>query len=97
MHTRQQDLKKQSLQDKKIVNLAVDKKRNEDLDALKAMGVPFTTADAVDEYTAATDIDEGTKLVSTWWFRYARDTSLSLPKISDLFRLIKDHINVCCA
>ncbi|KAI0230729.1 hypothetical protein LSAT2_018910, partial [Lamellibrachia satsuma] len=62
LHTRQQELKKQGLQDKEFANLVVDRRRNEDLDALKAMGVPFTTPGAVDEYTAATDIDEGTKV-----------------------------------
>ena len=65
----------------------MDRRRYKDLDALKAMGGPFTfTTGAVDEYIAATDIDEGTKV------------GLSLPGgshhfayQSDLFRLMKDH------
>ena len=36
---------------KKIANLAVDPpKKNKDVDALKAMGGPFTSPHAVDEY-----------------------------------------------
>jgi len=58
-NTRQQELLKQSLQYKEIANLAID--RNiKDKDVLKTMGGPFTLADAVGEYVAATNIDDGT-------------------------------------
>jgi hypothetical protein len=88
---KQEELKKQGLQDKEIVNVAVDRRRNKDLDALKGLGGPFTAAAAVDEYIAASDI-EGIKLGRLYLeVRYARDTSLSLPKTSDLFSLMKDH------
>lgn len=89
---KQEELKKQDLQDKEIANVAVDRRRNKDLDTLKGMGGPFTSAAAVEEYVAATDIDERTKVGRLYLeVRYARDTSLSLPKASDLFRLMKDH------
>lgn len=53
---------------------------------------PFTSAAEADEYVAATDTDEGTKVGRLYLeVRCARDTSLSLPKSSDLFRLMKDH------
>lgn len=91
-NTKQEELKRQGLQDKEIANVAVDRRRNKDLDTLKGMGGPFTSAPAVEEYVAATDIDEHTKIGRLYLeVRYARDTSLSLPKSSDLFRLMKDH------
>ena len=89
---KQLELKKQGLQDKEIANVAVDRRRNKDLDALKVLGGPFTSAAAADEYISSTDIDEDTKVGHLYLeVRYARDTSLSLPKSSDLFRLMKNH------
>ena len=56
------------------------------------MGGPFTSAAEVEKYMSATDIDEGTKVERLYMaVRYAHDTSLSLPKTSDLFRLMKDY------
>jgi len=89
---KQEELRKQGMQDKEIANLAVDKIRNKDLDSLKAMGGPFTSAAAVDQYILSGECDNEAKLNRLYLeVRYARDTSLSLPKASDLFRLIKDH------
>lgn len=89
---KQEELRKKGLEDKEIANLAVDKRRNQDLDKLKAMGGPFTSAAEVDQYTSSTDVDESDKVQRLYMeIRYARDTSLSLPKTSDLFRLMKDH------
>ena len=89
---KQEELRKQGMQDKEIANLAVDRRRNKDLDSLKAMGGPFTSAAAVDQYILSGECDNEAKLNRLYLeVRYARDTSLSLPKTSDLFRLIKDH------
>ena len=56
------------------------------------MGGPFTSAAAVDEYVADTNNEHHKKVERLYLeVRYARDTSLSLPKSSDLFRLMKDH------
>ena len=80
------------MQDKEIANLIVDRRRNEDLHTLKTMGGPFTSATAVDTYVSSPDIDDTSKLKRLYLeVRYAKDTSLALPRTSDLFRLIKDH------
>jgi len=89
---KQQELRKQRLHDKEIANTAVDRRRMKDLDGLMVMGGPFTSAAEVEKYMSATGIDEGTKVERLYMeVRYARDTSLSLPKTSDLFRLMKDY------
>jgi hypothetical protein len=89
--SKQEELKKKGLEDKEIANLAVDRRKNEDLQSLKAMKGPFTSSKEVDEYIA-TEADSYTKLRRLYLeVRYARDTSLSLPKSSDIFRLLKDH------
>ncbi|CAH1252996.1 Hypp1057 [Branchiostoma lanceolatum] len=89
---KQEELKKQGLKDKEIANVAVDRRRNKDLQTLKNMGGPFTTAAEVNTYVAATDADDTTKLGRLYLeVRYARDTALSLPKISDIFRLLKSY------
>jgi len=50
-HQRQEEPKKQVSKKKKIANLAMDPpKKNKDVDALKAMGGPFTSPHAVNEY-----------------------------------------------
>jgi len=40
---RQEELMKQGLENKEIANVAVDRRRNRDLDTLKSMGGPFTS------------------------------------------------------
>jgi hypothetical protein len=88
---RQEELRKQGLHEKEIANLAVDKRRNKDLNALKNMGGPFTSSSEVDNYMSS-DIEDAVKLQRLYMeVRYARDTSLSIPKTSDIFRLMKDH------
>lgn len=88
---KQEELRKQSMQDQDIANLAVDRRQNNDLDTLKLMSGPLTSAAAVGQYTSG-NIDKNAKLKSLYLdVRYARDTFLSLPKTSDLLRLIKDH------
>ena len=91
-NSKQEELQKQGLESKEIANLAVDKRKNKDLDALKALGGPFTSSDQVDEYISKSDIAESSKISRMYLeVRFARDTSLSLPKTSDIFRLMKDY------
>ncbi|KAI8514440.1 hypothetical protein Bbelb_070310 [Branchiostoma belcheri] len=59
---KQEELKKQGLQDKDIANVAVDRRRIKDLQSLKKMGGLFTSAADVDSYVAAGDVDDATKL-----------------------------------
>ena len=87
---KQEELKKQGLQDKVIANLAVDRCKNKDLDALKSTGSPFTSFQDSVDYLAS-DTDDHTKLSRLYLeVRYGQETSLSLPKTSDLFKLMKD-------
>ena len=91
-NTKQEELKKQGLAEKEISNIAVDRRKNKDLSALKAMGGPFTCAEAVKDFMSKEDIGEKTKEARLYLeVRYARDTALSIPKTSDIFRLMKDH------
>ena len=87
-----EELKKQGLADKEIANIAVDRRKNKDLSALKELGGPFTSADVVDEFMSSEEEDDASKVARLYTeIPYARDTSLSLPKTSDIFRLMKDH------
>ena len=73
-NARQDELKKQGLQDKEIANVAVDRRKNKDLDKLKRMGGPFTSAAAVDEYVADTNNEHHKKVERLYLeVRYARD------------------------
>ncbi|KAK6170819.1 hypothetical protein SNE40_019121 [Patella caerulea] len=86
---------KQGIGNKEIANVAVDKRRNRDLDALKAMGGPFTSCKQVDIYLRDMTINETAK--NNRFFlevRYARDTALSVPKYSDILGLKKDYKNL---
>lgn len=89
INTKQEELKKQGLQDKEIANLAVNRRKNKGLKVLKTMGGPFTPADAVDEYVASENNDN-TRLSRLYVeVRYTSDTLLSLPKTSDLLHIIE--------
>ena len=86
---KQEDLKKKGLVDKEIANVALDRRKTKDLEKLKCMGGPFTMSSQVDEYLKSDDSNKVARLYIE--VRYARDTSLSMPKNSDIFRLMKDH------
>jgi hypothetical protein len=91
-NSKQDELRKKGLQDKEISNVAVDRRRNKDLETLKSMGGPFTSSTQVDQYLQNPDLEELVKVGRMFLeVRYARDTSLSLPKTSDIFRLMKEH------
>ena len=88
---KQQELQKSGLQEKEIANLSVDKRKTKDLAMLKEMGGPLTSVADL-EKLMRTRQAESTKQKRLYLeVRYARDTSLSLPKTSDIFRLLKDH------
>ena len=89
---KQEELKKKGLANKEMANIAADRRKNRDLEELKLVGGPFTSASQVEEYTRDPDIDDKSKLSRMYReVRYARDTCLSLPRTSDIFRLLKDH------
>ena len=91
-NARQNQLQEDGLQNKEIANISVDKRRNKDLDSLKAFGGPFTNASEVDTYLERTDLEEVSKVSRLYIeVRYAQDTTLSIPKTSDIFRLLKDY------
>lgn len=85
---RQQELMAAGLSKKEANLLHVDNRRLTILERLKAQGGPFTSAEQVDHYLLNTTDD--TK-VKTRRMReevtYARDTSVSLPRNSQLFRI----------
>ena len=63
-------------------------KRMTDLDWLKSLGGPFTKPQEVDEYISNSAISNEDKQKRLYReVRYARDTTLSLPKTSDIFKL----------
>ena len=86
---KQEDLKKKGLVDKEIANVALDRRKTKDLEKLKCMGGPFTMSSQIDEYLKSDDSNKVERLYME--VRYASDTSLSMPKNSDIFRLMKDH------
>lgn len=79
---KQEDLKKKGLVDKEIANIALDRRKNKDLEKLKCLGGPFTMSSQVDEYLKSDDSNKVERLYIE--VRYARDTSLSMPKNSDV-------------
>lgn len=94
-NTKQIELMKQGLQIKEIANVACDKRRNKDLQSLKSLGGPFTSSKEVNTYIENADIPDDAKNKRLYIeVRYARDTALSVPKSSDIFRLKKDFKNL---
>jgi len=79
---KQEDLKKKGLVDKEIANIALDRRKNKDLEKLKCLCGPFTMSSQVDEYLKSDDSNKVERLYIE--VRYARDTSLSMPKNSDI-------------
>ena len=92
---KQDKLLKDGLQLKEVANVAVDKRRIADLENLKRQGGPFTKSSQVDDFVDNADIDIKVKVERLYLeVRYARDTALSVPKTSDIFRLKKDYKNL---
>ena len=81
---------------KKEIESLVSEKRK--VDNLKSYGGPFTKPEEVDENVARKDKSEKEKQDRLYTeVRYARDTSLSLPKKSELFRLKEKYKSLTIA
>ena len=83
------------MEEKAIANIAVDKQRNADLSDLKAVNGPFTDSRDVDTYIRnplISDQEKNNRLYTE--VLYARNTSTSFPKASDIFRLKSRYENL---
>ena len=86
--SKQSELEEAGLHKKESVSLATEKRKNGDLQKLKAQGGPMATPDEVDLLVNDDSQTDAAKLDRLYLeIRYARDTTLSLPKSSSLFRL----------
>ena len=80
---------------KEIKNVKVEKRRNNNLELLKKINGPFTNSSEVSAYMNDGSISVDAKMKRLYTeIRYARDTCLSLPKSSDIFRLKRNHKNL---
>ena len=80
---------------KDLANLAVDIQRNNDPKNLVKVGGPFLVAEDVTRYVDDPDISDAEKNAQMYVeVRYAKNTSLSFPKSSDVFWLKKKHKNL---
>ena len=88
---KQEQLSKDGLSEKETQSRATDKRRNADLDKLKAYNGPFSSSAEVRAFAAA-DMPEAKKVERLYLeVRYARDSCVSFPKNSDIFRLLKNY------
>ena len=92
---KQKELRKKGMEVKEIANLSTDKQRNADLDKLIKLGGPFTSPDNVETYMARDDLDEKEKGKRLFLeVRHAKNSSVSFPKVSELFRVKKAYKNL---
>ena len=91
----QEELVKEGLQEKEVANVSTDKKRNSDLALLVKEGGPFTSPDMVQEFMARPGISEKERNKRLYIeVRHAKNSSLSFPKQSEVFRLKKNYRNL---
>jgi hypothetical protein len=84
----QSELQLSGLEKKEAVGVTTERRRMKDLQKLKTMGGPFVNPKEVDDFINDDTISTQKKEDRLYTeIRYARDTTLSLPKASDLFRL----------
>ena len=84
----QAKLEESGLSKMEASRISVDKRKLSDLEKLVAKGGPFTKAKQVDDFLKRKRLSDKEKQERLYTeVRYARDTTLSLPKSSDLFRL----------
>ena len=89
----QKELPKQNLISKELEKIKIDKRQNLDLVQLKELHGPFTDSAEIDDFMNGT-LAEDEKVKGLYLeIRYARDTCLSLPRSSNVFRLKKNHKN----
>ena len=92
---RQSDLKKQGMDEREISSIAQDKQRNADLAALTLLGGPFTNPEQVQNYLDDPQTEASSKNKRLYLeIRHAKNSSLSLPKCSDIFRLKRQGKNL---
>ena len=92
---KQKELRKAGMEVKEIANLSTDKQRNSDLEKLTTMGGPFTSPEMVEIFMAKDDMEEKEKGKRLYLeVRHAKNSSISFPKVSELFRLKKGHKNL---
>ena len=77
---KQGQLRKEKLSEKKIANLSIERRKNQDLETLKKLGGPFTNPRDVAKLMRSRITDEKKNQRLYVEVRYARDTSLSHPK-----------------
>ena len=91
----QDSLVEEKMTVKLVENSKVDTRKNSDLSTLKKVHGPFTSSDEVNAYVNDDSISEEIKTDRLYTeVRYARDTCLSLPKKSPIFRLKRDYKNL---
>ena len=91
----QMKLMKEGLAKTEVASLAADKQRNSDLAKLRELDGPFTTPEAVDKFFASKDVSEEDKNKRMYIeVRHAKNSSLSFPKSSEVFRLKKQGKNL---
>ena len=91
---KQESLMKDGLHSKEVKNAGVEERKMKDLVLLKEYGGPFTKPEEVDQFLSS-NIDDSLKDKRMYHeVRYARDTSLTLPKSSPLFRLKDRYQNI---
>ena len=72
--------------------MKIDKRRNTDLEKLKSLGGPFTCSTDVRQFMSNDEIPDSTKSSRLYLeIRYCRDSCLSWPKSSDLFKLKRKY------
>ena len=85
---KQTELQEAGLSKKQSESLTTERRNLKDLEKLKSYGGPVTSPDEVDRLVNDNNTSEEDKLNRLYIeVRYARDTTLSLPKSSGLFRL----------
>jgi hypothetical protein len=85
---KQSELQEAGLTKKESTSLATEKRKMGDLEKLKSYGGPMTKPEEVDKFVDDDEISDAEKSARLYIeVRYARDTTLSLPRTSELFRL----------
>ena len=91
---KQLELQRKGMGQKEDENLATEKKRVADLAFLNSVGGPFTNENDVEEYVKSerSESEKNKRLYVE--IRFARDSTISFPKNSDIFRLKKAYKNL---
>ena len=92
---KQSELQESGLEKKHTASLVAEKRKISDLQKLKLLGGPVTTPEEVDEIEHCPRTTEQEKQARFYLeVRYIRDSTLSLPKNSPIFRLKEKYKNL---